>query len=1157
MLGAVKYQHTDVEKTTYSNTEKFAFAGLAALATITYFATRYFATTEEASPQEDLFTGLVEIDNISALKKPVEIMATSIVPAFSANVIGMPMLVTDMTDQIAEIASDAAKGFRRLLTSSAACSSEDQTMYNPSSSYVIPSVNVEALDVALLSGKLLSVVANPTDRHLHITSSNPDGSSPITRAITSGPLLPTLSYREPEIMKSATLSKSAVIYSGYSVIGSDSRAYVTVVNSDGTQSSAPVYLGFSSSGAFPYKPTICQKSDGGWATARVSFNSIELALVGSNGALGTTHSITGLSDATLARSCSIKQVGSGYILMYEDDGQIHTVSLNSDLTVSNSAYLPTYFGTLHDSIDHSSGVTWVAYKDATGLHAFTLSSSGTKSTVQDLCSYSDITKIQLTESSTGDVAVTFTYMEGGEENVAVRLCSASAVPIGGDFQVSNSAGDQSVAASIFSGTSLISAYGNGGTLTALEHVPNTAPSIDNPLTTVETTVGSSLSFSIPGSTASDLEQSITYEVRNLPGWASFDGTTIKGVPPAGTSETTYTLTLAVLDGVTETTQSFDLNVNNVAPQFDISILDQHAEVGSFFNFTLPENSVSNNDPSQTVTLDLQLAGGGTPPAWLNFDGASITGNPPAGSSSTSLSLQLVASDGVETTPQVFSLFIDNVAPQFVTPPLNQTLPALVPFTLPISPVTNNDPSQTVTLGVEFANGDSLPSAWASFDGTDFIATPPATGLYDFRVTANDGVTSVFAPFSYNVTNVPPVVTSPPISQSVTALVPLDIPFGTVTDDDIGQVVTQTVKMADSSSLPSWIVSTTTKVTVTPPADVVGSAINLVYEVGDGITVQSYPFSLSVTNTAPIISDAPINQTGYVGEQFTYEPGTTMTDSDAGQAVTTGISGRPEWLSWDGTELRGLPPLEAAGTTIPLAFFANDGVTQIESPFSIEIPDRPPIFPAEFQKLNLTGTDDSFSYNPPQATDPDGHSIVYSLGAGAPTSLVIDPDTGGMAGKIAAGNYSFPYIATANMQSVSLPMSLNIEEAPQSPVTDLDEPDPGIPIAAQISIAFTVISFVLCGGGKPFMKSCVAKSKRKELKRSIVNTCFGGRIAQCLKIDWCVGFLLDANGGKENDLSQLDTRAPGVVSMVDLTEHGDSSPSASPRKELNFGEEERS
>ena len=72
-------------------------------------------------------------------------------------------------------------------------------------------------------------------------------------------------------------------------------------------------------------------------------------------------------------------------------------------------------------------------------------------------------------------------------------------------------------------------------------------------------------------------------------------------------------------------------------------------------------------------------------------------------------------------------------------------------------MTNNDSSQTVRLGVELVNGDPLPSAWASFDSTDFTATPPAAGTYDFRVTASDGVTAFFAPFSLNVTNIAPVV----------------------------------------------------------------------------------------------------------------------------------------------------------------------------------------------------------------------------------------------------------------------------------------------------------------------------------------------------------------------------------------------------------------
>src|SRR6185503_291995 len=166
---------------------------------------------------------------------------------------------------------------------------------------------------------------------------------------------------------------------------------------------------------------------------------------------------------------------------------------------------------------------------------------------------------------------------------------------------------------------------------------------------------------------------------------------------------------------------------------------------------------------------------------------------------------------------------------------------------------------------------------------------------------------------------------------------------------------------------------------------------------DSATLPS--FSISVTNTVPLISGTPAPSV-VVGNQYSFAPAATDPD---GTPLTFKIENRPAWASFDlGTgRLQGTPLPADAGTFADIDIEVTDGVTTAAlPPFSIVVivPNSAPAISGQPPASVEAGRPYAFT---PTASDADGNPLTFSVG-NAPPWASIDPTTGAFAGTPPAG-----------------------------------------------------------------------------------------------------------------------------------------------------------
>ena len=176
---------------------------------------------------------------------------------------------------------------------------------------------------------------------------------------------------------------------------------------------------------------------------------------------------------------------------------------------------------------------------------------------------------------------------------------------------------------------------------------------------------SAISFGIPADAFTDIDGdalTLSATLANgdaLPEWLSFDGSDFTGTPPADFNGQ-FTLTVTATDGEYIASQQFNLIIDpvNDAPVLVTALADVEAAEDSAISIDLPAGSFADID-GDALSLSATLADGSDLPAWLDFDGSSFTGTPPANFNGE-INIEVTASDGELTASDIFRLTITPV-----------------------------------------------------------------------------------------------------------------------------------------------------------------------------------------------------------------------------------------------------------------------------------------------------------------------------------------------------------------------------------------------------------------------------------------------------------------------------------------------------------------
>ncbi|MFB3949206.1 putative Ig domain-containing protein, partial [Aeromonas veronii bv. sobria] len=322
----------------------------------------------------------------------------------------------------------------------------------------------------------------------------------------------------------------------------------------------------------------------------------------------------------------------------------------------------------------------------------------------------------------------------------------------------------------------------------------------------------------------------------------------------GTQSDTDTLTITVAPSNTSPVTS--------------GIANQSVSEDGVFNFTLPANTFTDNDPGDSLVLSATRADGSALPGWLSFNPATGTfSGTPTNGDVGNINIRVTATDN--SNALVSSTFVLTVVNTNDAPTAgniaNQSVneDAALSFTLPANTFADVDVGDSLTLSATLADGSALPG-WLSFNpatGT-FSGTPTNgdVGNINIRVTATDSsnalVSSTFVLTVVNTNDAPTAGSIANQSVNEDAALSFTLPANTFADVDVdvGDSLTLSATLADGSALPGWLSfnPATGTFSGTPTNGDVGN-INIRVTATDSSNASvSSTFVLTVVNT----NDAP-------------------------------------------------------------------------------------------------------------------------------------------------------------------------------------------------------------------------------------------------------------------------------------------------------------
>jgi len=348
----------------------------------------------------------------------------------------------------------------------------------------------------------------------------------------------------------------------------------------------------------------------------------------------------------------------------------------------------------------------------------------------------------------------------------------------------------------------------------------------------------------------------------------------------------------------------------VKPTLTMAVTDANAsEDGDSAQFTITRNG----DTSTPLTVSYSVAGTATNDGDYNLLTGVVT--IPAGESSVSVSIDAIDDSEVEQNETIVLALVanstydigavsggtvtiadndvpPNLPPQIANPIGNTIATEDTPFnfTVPSNTFVDSD-GDTLTYTAELADGNPLPN-WLTFDPATrtFSGTPENgdVGDVDIRIIATDpsgdSVSDIFTVTVAN-TNDKPVLDNAIPNQNATEDVEFNfiIPANTFSDED-GDNLTYSAKLADGSSLPSWLIfdPNTRRFVGTPKNDDVGTLAIQVTATDPSQQSISSQFSLEVANAndKPTLSNIDLDLQATQNQPLTISYQQLLDASDA-------------------------------------------------------------------------------------------------------------------------------------------------------------------------------------------------------------------------------------------------------------------------------------
>ncbi|MCR9214040.1 MAG: putative Ig domain-containing protein, partial [Proteobacteria bacterium] len=363
---------------------------------------------------------------------------------------------------------------------------------------------------------------------------------------------------------------------------------------------------------------------------------------------------------------------------------------------------------------------------------------------------------------------------------------------------------------------------------------NDAPIVANAVLDQEGTEDQLFSYVVPADVFSDLDttdltlSATMNDGSALPAWLAFDGPnrTFSGTPPQNFNGVLF-VSFAANDGEASIATDFAITINavNDAPVAVTPLTDVVAVVGDNLDIVLPQDAFVDVD-EEALFYTATLSDGSTLPAWLTID--PLTGNfsgVPGQIDDGSYSIDVTASDGLETVTSSFALTIDsdNTAPTVDQGLTNQSTAedAAFSFAIPADAFADADAGDVLSYSATLDDGSALP-AWLSLNNGTLSGTPENSdvGTLIIKVTATDGSgASVDSNFTIDVTNTndAPVVSVGLADQTATedALFSYAVPVDAFSDIDVGDILSYSAALVGGGALPTWLTFDGTSFSGTP------------------------------------------------------------------------------------------------------------------------------------------------------------------------------------------------------------------------------------------------------------------------------------------------------------------------------------------------------
>jgi len=593
--------------------------------------------------------------------------------------------------------------------------------------------------------------------------------------------------------------------------------------------------------------------------------------------------------------------------------------------------------------------------------------------------------------------------------------------------------------SVLSACGSVQTTSQGGVSSIAESVSDPQPPVVTGVPLTSAQVGVLYDYT-PG-VSDPLSSALTFDITNMPSWATFDTATgeLKGTPTTADVGTTNEIEIGVSDGVgSATVGPFRITIaaaqSSTPPTTPptISGTPPVSVIAGQAYFFAPSASDVNGGALTFAIINR--------PAWASFSTSTgqLSGTPTAADVGSYASITISVSDGtLATALPAFTVTV--LTPSITGPPTisgNPTAWVNAGSVYSFTPSASDPNGSPLSFSIQ-----NLP-AWAIFNtNTGQLSGSPSLadiGTYrDVVISVSDGtLTASLAAFTLTVTapgEDPPTIAGSPATSVYAGS---GYSFTPSASDPAGNPLTFSIQ-----NMPSWanFNANTGQLSGTPGSANVGSYPNIVISVSDGTLAASLPaFRLTVTAPgAPTIGGTPATSV-YAGSLYSFTP---SADDAAGNPLTFSIQNLPAWAAFNPEtgRLSGTPTTANLGSYPNIVISVSDGtLTASLAAFSITVSTAPVDGPPTISGNPATSASVGSAYSfTPSATDPEGHALTFSI-QNLPAWMTFSATTGRLSGTPSAANIGdFPNIsisvtngtATASLPAFTLTVTASVDGAP--------------------------------------------------------------------------------------------------------------------------------